>query len=93
MDASSVESLERGYLQIAEACGLGGSGVCCPAVVVEHIQAMGTNLGQRGRSSSGHLRVLPVSNRRVVLVATRNLQYKIYATVGSTRKLMNIAMS
>ena len=77
MDASSVESLERGYLQIAEACGLGGSGVCCPAVVVEHIQAMGTNLGQCGRSSSGHLRVLPVSNRRVMLVAF----IRIYVTL------------
>lgn len=83
MDASSVESLERGYLQVAKVCGLGSD--------IHAVRRWLTNISEPwalilDNADNPRLDIspyFPAGNRGVVLVTTRNPDCKIHATVGS----------
>ena len=83
MDASSAESLERGYLQVAKVCGLEAdravaqrwlSNISEPwALILDNADDPRLNLSS----------FFPVGNRGVILITTRNPDCKIHATAGS----------
>ena len=83
MDASSVESLERGYLQIANICGLEAkvdvvrqrlSNVSEPwALILDNADDPRLDLSP----------YFPVGNRGVILITSRNPECTVYCTVGS----------
>ncbi|KAL8719057.1 MAG: hypothetical protein Q9225_003891 [Loekoesia sp. 1 TL-2023] len=83
VDASSTESLERGYLQMAEVCGLE------PQVSV--VKRWLSNISEPWAlvlDNADDPRVdisyyFPVGNRGVILITTRNPDCKVHATVGS----------
>ena len=83
MDASSTESLERGYLQVAEACGLESrvsvvrrwlSNIPEPWVLILD------NADDPRLDISSYF---PVGSRGVILITTRNPDCEVYSTVGS----------
>jgi len=83
VDASSAESLERGYLQVAEICGLESQ--------VSVVQRWLSNISEPwalilDNADDPRLDIssyFPVGNRGVVLITTRNPGCKVHATVGS----------
>jgi hypothetical protein len=83
VDASSAESLERGYLQVAEICGLESQ--------VSVVQRWLSNISEPwalilDNADDPRLDIspyFPVGNRGVVLITTRNPECKVHATVGS----------
>ncbi|KAK3176124.1 hypothetical protein OEA41_007446 [Lepraria neglecta] len=83
MDASSAESLERGYLQVAEVCGLESR--------VSVVQRWLSNISEPwalilDNADDPRLDIssyFPRGNRGVVLITTRNPDCKVHATVGS----------
>ena len=83
MDASSAESLERGYLQIAKICGLDTR--------MAVVQRWLSNVSELwalvlDNADDPHLDLcpyFPVSNRGVILITSRNPECKVHSTVGS----------
>ncbi|KAI4161334.1 MAG: hypothetical protein LQ342_005001 [Letrouitia transgressa] len=83
VDASSTESLERGYLQVADICGLESqvavvkrwlSNVSKPwALILDNADDPRLDL-------SPHF---PVGNRGVILITSRNPECKVHSTIGS----------
>ncbi|KAL9024099.1 MAG: hypothetical protein Q9196_006760 [Gyalolechia fulgens] len=83
MDASSTESLERGYLHVAKVCGLASD--------IDVVRRWLTNISEPwalilDNADDPRLDIssfFPAGNRGVVLVTTRNPDCRIHATVGS----------
>ena len=85
LDASSTESLERGHLQIANACGLEArlemvqrwlSNVAAPwALIIDNADDPRLDISP----------YFPVGNRGVILITSRNPECAIHSTVGSYR--------
>ena len=83
MDASSAESLERGYLQVANVCGL-ESRVAVGWRWLLHVSESWAlildNADDRRLDLSPYF---PVGNRGVILITSRNPRCQIHSTVGS----------
>ena len=83
IDASSTESLERGYLQVAKVCGLEPH--------VDAVKQWLSNISESwalilDNADDPRLDIspyFPVGNRGIILITTRNPDCQIHATVGS----------
>lgn len=83
MDASSTESLERGYLQVAEVCGLKPQMSVVKRWLSNTSEPWALVLDNADDPRVDISSYFPVGNRGVVLMTTRNPDCKVHATVGS----------
>ncbi|KAL8743440.1 MAG: hypothetical protein Q9190_004209 [Brigantiaea leucoxantha] len=83
LDASSVETLERGYLQVAEVCGLDARVSVVQRWLSNASEPWALILDNADDPCLDISAYFPVGNRGVVLITTRNPECKLYSTVGS----------
>ncbi|KAL8856809.1 MAG: hypothetical protein Q9178_006646 [Gyalolechia marmorata] len=83
LDASSAESLERGYLQIAEACGLEARAPIVKRWLSDLPEPWALILDNADDPRLDISPYFPVGNRGVILITTRNPGCKVHSTVGS----------
>ncbi|KAL8996607.1 MAG: hypothetical protein Q9188_006530 [Gyalolechia gomerana] len=83
LDASSAESLERGYLRVAEVCGLEARVSVVQRWLSNISEPWALVLDNADDPRLDISRYFPVGNRGVVLITTRNPDCKLYSTVGS----------
>ncbi|KAL8736398.1 MAG: hypothetical protein Q9166_000190 [cf. Caloplaca sp. 2 TL-2023] len=83
MDASSAESLERSYLQVAEVCGLEARVSVVQRWLSNTSEPWALILDNADDPRLDISRYFPVGNRGVVLITTRNPDCEFLSTVGS----------
>ncbi|KAI4194798.1 MAG: hypothetical protein LQ350_007568, partial [Teloschistes chrysophthalmus] len=83
IDASSVESLERGYLQVAEACGLEARVSVVRRWLSNAAEPWALILDNADDPRLDISRYFPVGNRGFILITTRNPDCQLHSTVGS----------
>ncbi|KAI4256990.1 MAG: hypothetical protein L6R42_005913, partial [Xanthoria sp. 1 TBL-2021] len=83
MDASSAESLERGYLQVAEVCGLEARVSVVQRWLSNTSEPWALILDNADDPRLDISPYFPVGNRGVVLITTRNPECEFHSTVGS----------
>ncbi|KAL8921610.1 MAG: hypothetical protein Q9172_003935 [Xanthocarpia lactea] len=83
LDASSAESLERSYLQIAEACGLEARMPVVKRWLADLPEPWALILDNADDPRLDISPYFPVGNRGVILITTRNPGCKVHSTVGS----------
>ncbi|KAI4221929.1 MAG: hypothetical protein L6R40_008609 [Gallowayella cf. fulva] len=83
MDASSAESLEQGYLQVAEVCGLEARVSVVQRWLSNTSEPWALILDNADDPRLDISRYFPVGNRGVVLITTRNRHCEFHSTVGS----------
>ena len=83
VDASSVESLERGYLQIAKVCGLEANVDVARRWLSNIPESWALTLDNADDPRLDLSRYFPVGNRGVILITSRNPECATHATVGS----------
>ncbi|KAL8955282.1 MAG: hypothetical protein Q9183_006709, partial [Haloplaca sp. 2 TL-2023] len=83
IDASSEESLERGYLQVAEVCGLEAQRSVVQRWLSNASEPWALILDNADDPRLDISRYFPVGNRGVVLITTRNPDCAVHSTVGS----------
>ncbi|KAL6714664.1 hypothetical protein ACLMJK_008089 [Lecanora helva] len=83
VDASSAESLERGYLQIANTCGLEARVDIARRWLSNVSKSWALILDNADDPRLDLSKFLPVGNRGVILITSRNPECMVYATVGS----------
>ena len=83
MDASSRESLERGYLQIANICGLEAQITVVKRWLSNVPESWALILDNADDISLDLSPYFPVGDRGVILITSRNPQCKAHSTVGS----------
>ena len=83
MDASSAESLERGYLQIAKICGLEARVAVVQQWLSNVSESWALVLDNADDPRLDLSPYFPVGNRGVILMTSRNPECKVHSTVGS----------
>ncbi|KAL2043537.1 hypothetical protein N7G274_003844 [Stereocaulon virgatum] len=83
VDASSTESLERGYLQVAKVCGLEAN-VDVARGWLSNIPELWALIVDNADDPRLDLSpYFPVGNRGIILITSRNPESTVHATVGS----------
>ncbi len=83
VEASSTESLERGYLQIANICGLEAKVDNTRRFLSNATKQWALILDNADNPLLDLSLYFPVGNRGVILITSRNPECAVYATVGS----------
>lgn len=83
VDASSAESLKRGYINIANVCGLEPNTDVVRRWLSNIPESWALILDNADDPRLDLSPYFPVGNRGVILIAGRNLECKAHATVGS----------
>ncbi len=82
VEASSTESLERGYLQIANICGLEAKVDNTRRFLSNATKQWALILDNADNPLLDLSLYFPVGNRGVILITSRNPECAVYATVG-----------
>ena len=83
MDASSTESLERGYLEIAKICGLEARMAVVQRWLSNVSESWALILDNADDPRLDLSPYFPVGNRGVILMTSRNPECTVHSTVGS----------